>query len=179
MTLNNGDKVFFRGTNARTANSYSSSNNRFVISSGRANVYGNVCSVLDKDNYDTMTNLPTYGLQGLFQDCTGLIDASGMVMKAGRLDDNCCGHLFDGCSDLEKGAEFFITQTGRWSMEYIYRNCSSLTEAYLHYTGSWSESVFQKWMSGVAASGTLYTDNTSVPTTESGCPYGWTVQSFS
>lgn len=178
--MNQWDKVGFRGNNSAMAGRYSDYNNHFYISSGRANVMGNVCSVLDQDNYDTMTNLPTYAIQGLFQDCTGLIDASGMVMKAGVLANNCCGHLFDGCTDLEKGAEFFITQTGSWSMEYIYRNCSSLTEAYLHYTGKWSESVFKNWMSGVAASGTLYTDNQDIRTnTPSGCPSGWIVQSFS
>lgn len=180
--MNQGDKVGFRGTNVAMAASYSGQNNRFYISSGRANVMGNVCSILDKDNYDTMTRLNNYALQGLFQGCTGLIDASQMVMKAGNLSNlNCCGHMFDGCSDLTKGAEFFLTSINNWSMEYVYRYCSSLTEAYIHYTGSWgTDRMFQGWMEGVSSSGVIYTDNTNIPfDNTSGCPSGWTIQNFS
>ena len=158
-------------------------NNHFYISSGSANVMGNVCSILDKDNYDTMTRLGRYALQGLFQGCTGLIDASQMVMKAGNVsaNANCCGHMFEGCSDLTKGAEFFLTSVGNWSMEYVYRYCSSLSEVYIHYTGSWNTyTMFQGWMEDVSSSGVIYTDNTYIPSgNTSGCPSGWTTQNFS
>ena len=183
MVLNQGDKVGFRGNNSAMAGSYSDFNNHFYISSGSANVMGNVCSILDKDNYDTMTRLGRYALQGLFQGCTGLIDASQMVMKAGNVsaNANCCGHMFEGCSDLTKGAEFFLTSVGNWSMEYVYRYCSSLSEVYIHYTGSWNTyTMFQGWMEDVSSSGVIYTDNTYIPSgNTSGCPSGWTTQNFS
>ena len=65
----------------------------------------------------------------------------------------------------------------------MFYECSSLNEIRIAYTGNFSgtgvpTNAFQKWVYGVAASGTLYYNGSDTTVGESAIPTGWTVQSF-
>lgn len=100
VNLNNGDKVSFRGTNATQT---SSSNYMRFYCNGTCYIYGNIMSLLSKDSYATMTELPyDYTFQNLFQDNKNITHADGkdLVLPATVLRKNCYYQMFSGCTNF-------------------------------------------------------------------------------
>lgn len=96
-----GEKVSFRGTNATKGSG--GSNYMNIICNGPCYVYGNVMSLLSKDGYAKMTELPyDHTFQNLFMGNTNITHAEGkdLVLPATKLTQNCYYQMFSGCTNM-------------------------------------------------------------------------------
>lgn len=93
-----GKKVSFRGDRATEETGSSIYMN--IQCDGDCYIYGNVMSLLSKDNYATMTELPyEHTFQNLFKDNKYISHAEGkdLVLPATKLLKNCYAQMFSGC----------------------------------------------------------------------------------
>ena len=66
-------------------------------------IYGNIMSLLSKDNFATMTELPyAYTFQNLFQGNTYIYHTEGkdLVLPATVLRKQCYYNMFNGCTNM-------------------------------------------------------------------------------
>lgn len=123
--LNVGDKVEFYGT----ASSYYNTN--IKGGSAEVKVYGNIMSLVDKDNFATIYNtLPADNtFRSLFSDNNKLTDASGLLLPATTLTDYCYESMFYGCTSLTTAPKLPATTLADNCYEHMFDGCSSLTTA--------------------------------------------------
>ncbi len=115
---NVGDKVYFRaggdGTNdafAKDCNSIMDSNyNRFKIKDERkVSLSGNIMSLLDAENFETLKKVPDFAFVGLFSEdanTNGNIKSiEGLKLPATRLGKYCYAYMFNSCHSLTEISE--------------------------------------------------------------------------
>lgn len=88
------DKVQFYG------NSKDYSNTRIVSTVNMA-LSGNIMSLVDEDNFDTITTMEGASFAGLFAGNTCGFNASGLLLPATTLSQNCYSRMFAECSALD------------------------------------------------------------------------------
>jgi len=124
-----GDILEFRGNNPTYSNSYSNYNS-FCGSTAEFVAYGNIMSMIDSENFSTLTTLESaYTFYNLFGECTGLTDASNLVLPATTLASNCYSYLFSNCTNLTRVPELPATSLNGYCYQYMFYNCTSLTTA--------------------------------------------------
>lgn len=151
IILSNGQWVSFCGDYAtQGGNDYMN-----IHCNGKCYVYGNVMSLLSKDNFATMTDLPYDNtFQNLFMDNENIFHANGkdLVLPATKLEYQCYYQMFSGCTNLN------------------YVKCLA--------TDISAESCTTYWLSGVSKDGTFVKaedfDGWTL-NSDSGIPQGWTV----
>lgn len=129
VTLPNvGDKVCFKATttNTRFANAQSSNYNNFVMT-GEFDASGNINSLLNGEDMDSVTSLSSNSFACLFDSCASLVDASGIKLKATSDGGASYSNLFFGCGNLEKSPEISLTTTNAKTCLYMFVDCTSLT----------------------------------------------------
>ena len=177
---NIGDKVQVRATstNSATTTNFNTRFNRFDIN-GLADLQGNPQSILQKDNFASITTIQSGQLGQLFR-YQPIVDASNMKITATTLDSFSIGHMFRQSTTLKKGPEIFATTLGNtYTMDGVFNGCSSLEEIKIHYTGNQlGTNVFDVWVEGVPGTGTFYYNGSSTTRGTNAIPTGWTVQSF-
>ena len=128
VTLNNvGDKVMFRGTNATYSdgakyNSFSCSADCYV--------YGNIMSLINKDNFATNKELTTmFAFYQLFLNNEKLYshDTQTLVLPATTLADACYQKMFYGCTKFAKAPNLPATDLTNNCYEYMFKGCTALT----------------------------------------------------
>lgn len=149
-----GDKVSFRGTWS-TRETGSSSRTHFSCV-GICYIYGNIMSLLSKEDYATMTELPyNETFQTLFQDNKDITHADGknLVLPATTLRKNCYSQMFRGCTKLN------------------YIKCLA--------TDISAKDCTTNWLKGTSTKGTFVKAEgfEGWTTGDSGIPSGWTVLS--
>lgn len=100
IELSKGDWVSFQGTNATKTQSTDYMN---IQCNDSCYVYGNIMSLLSKDSYATMTELPyDYTFSKLFYNNKFITHAEGkdLVLPATTLVPGCYSEMFSGCSYL-------------------------------------------------------------------------------
>ena len=155
IQLLKGEWVNFRGTNATAGTGSSEYMN--IKCNGNCYVYGNVMSLLDKDNFATMTTLPyDYTFQNLFKDNIYITNAEDkeLVLPATVLTQNCYFQMFSGCTNLN----------------YIKCLATDISASNCTYN----------WLYNVSSSGTFvkaagFDGWTTDADDDSGIPWGWTV----
>ena len=151
VNLNKGDKVSFRG---KEATSTSNSKYMQISCNGNCYVYGNVMSLISKDSYATMTNLPySNTFQNLFQGNTNIYHDNGkdLVLPATKLRNQCYYNMFNGCTNLN------------------YIKCLATDISAKDCTTNWLKSTAKKG-TFVKAEGVTWTEG------DSGIPNGWTIK---
>ena len=139
ITLTNvGDKVMFRGTNARYATGTSAYHN-FSLG-GDCYVYGNIMSLINATDYATTTSLGhsennQYALACLFQGCEKLYNSDMTIdLPATGLAKYCYQQMFKDCTHLTVAPEL---PTGKDPADDLkescyqgmFQNCISLAES--------------------------------------------------
>ena len=122
-----GDIVYFRGNNSTYGESFFSSTCSF-------NVRGNIMSLIDKDIFTSLVSLSdSYGIgnnfKSLFKNCTGLVDASKLIMPATILSTSCYSGMFSGCTSLVFAPDLPATSLAEHCYDNMFVNCSSLVSA--------------------------------------------------
>lgn len=127
----------------------------------------------------TFETAAQYTFYQMFLSCRSLatIPDISSITTAG---DQSMYRMFYNCTSLTAPPDFSVVSTvGTGSFSECFYGCSSLAVAYTPNIDSWDTTVFDNWLYGVAASGTLYADASiasTIPTDNaSGCPTGWTV----
>lgn len=129
INVNAGDKIQFRGDNA-TYGTSSSSYSAFSGSTAGFEVEGNIMSLINSANFDTLTTLQdSYTFYSLFRGCTGLISAENLVLPAITLVNNCYDSMFTDCSSLISAPVLPATTLANGCYGSMFRGCSSLTTA--------------------------------------------------
>ena len=136
-----------------------------------------------------------------FSGCTGLVDASNLVLPAVNLKKNCYLGMFRECSGLVAAPELPATNLAESCYNAMFYGCTSLVSApelpatnlvQTYYRGMFQDCSLinhikclavtfsaanstTNWLSGVSPTGTFETHSTtSWSTGASGIPEGWT-----
>ena len=122
-----GDKVAFYGSGT-SITSY----NGTYIKGGTAQlkVYGNIMSLVDEENFATATTLATNKtFYGFFDSNDKLIDASGLLLPATTLTEECYEYMFSFCTSLTTAPALPATKLAEGCYANMFYSCSSLTAA--------------------------------------------------
>ena len=161
------------------------------------------CTSLTKAPVLPATTLAKHCCLNMFKGCTSLTEAP--ELPATTLSEDCYSNMFDGCTSLTKAPALPATTLGMfcyWEMfmgcpsltkspelpeatlasrccERMFEGCSSLNEVHCRvsseYSSSQISSYAKDWLSGVASTGTFYTNaDAKWPSGASGIPTGWT-----
>lgn len=95
------------------------------------NAYGNFLSMVFGDDFKvsdaSILNMST--VDGLFDGCTGLIDASNLVLSATKLGHSSYRGMFSGCTSLVATPKLPAMNLGRSCYMGMFYGCTSLTQA--------------------------------------------------
>ena len=124
-----GDKVQFYG-NGTSTQAYGDEPQVKLRGTAQTKVYGNIMSLLDEDNFATATTLSGDNVfYGLFKNNPNLTDASGLLLPATTLTNNCYRQMFSNCSTLVAAPELPATTLAYNCYRQMFYGCSSLTAA--------------------------------------------------
>ena len=136
INLDTGDKVMFKGLNNTYGQASPDSLNDPIFGTTKTvDVYGNIMSLINGDNFvgETILPSPTYKdqgtFQGLFWGCK-VVDASNLKLPATNLMTNCYNNMFYECTSLTS-APSLLPATTLTSSCYrgMFYNCTALTTA--------------------------------------------------
>ena len=122
-----GDKVQFYGAETQYSDGYTST---IFGGTAQVKVYGNIMSLLDETGYETKTDLPNKSLVfcWLFHGNAKLTDASGLLLPAMTLADQCYYGMFEGCTSLAAAPKELPAETLAYQCYYaMFNGCTSLT----------------------------------------------------
>ena len=122
-TLEQLDMVQFYG------NSKDYSNTK-IVSTNNVELSGNIMSLVDEDNFATATSMVGASFAGLFAGNTCGFEASGLLLPATTLSENCYSGMFAGCSgmsDTPTELPALTLATGCYS--YMFEGCSQIPAA--------------------------------------------------
>lgn len=125
IQLQGGEKAYFK---AKTINEKMGSGwglaNRFFVEDGQASVAGPLTSLLGEDP----ETLPSFCFYNLFRECSGLVDASGIIMPGGHPNEATFSEMFGWCDALTAVPSFAIEGSlSKGPYEAFCRSCTSLT----------------------------------------------------
>ena len=188
VTVNNaGDKVMLRGDNA-SYRGYS-----FNIS-GAFYIYGNMMSLIDSDDYPTLTELTAdYTFEGFLQTNHNLYNhpTLPLLLPATKLSNYCYRAMFFNCSGLTAGPVLPATELTKGCYASMFEGCRSLKSITCLATSIYTDSSrpidnsLSDWVEDVPSTGSFYinpgldtTDPTPWTLGTNGIPEGWTVQQY-
>ena len=134
ITLANGDKVMFKGTNTTFANSAASNNYSYFILEGDCYVYGNVMSLISSTDFASTTDFSASSSHNfclLFRQCTTLYNHPDkcIVLPATTLTDYCYQGMFSGCTNLTATPDLPATMLANRCYYDMFYGCTGLTTA--------------------------------------------------
>ena len=129
-----GDKVSFRGNNATYAVKvgYASVNHSSFSCSANCFIYGNVMSLIDKENYSTNKTLTAdYTFYFLFYGNNRLFShtSKDLVLPATTLTSSCYSNMFGGCRNITTAPALPATTLASYCYSGMFYNCSGITTA--------------------------------------------------
>ena len=128
ITLNVGEKVYIKGNNYAYNEQWSEQD--YFTSTGRFNVSGNIMSLLYEDDFQNKTILESScAFRRLFANANKLVSAEHLVLPATTLAGYCYGHMFLGCTSLNKAPKLPATNLSNMCYEHMFEGCTSLTTA--------------------------------------------------
>ena len=160
-----GDVVSFRGTNSTY---YMSTGeligvpSKFACSSA-CYIYGNVMSLISKESFSTTTSFTAEKtFLRMFEGNTNLRSHpyKDLVLPATTLTTGCYQNMFNGCTGLTRSAILADATGAKNAYQYMYNGCTSLVEVTCYAAYVTDNTPFTDWLTGVASSGTFYTNST-------------------
>ena len=126
-TINTGQKIIFKGTNATFASAWNAYN--CFNPSKQFKVYGNIMSLFNGDNFKTNYefNNTTHQCAGLFRT-VNLVDASNLILPALTLYSSSYNGMFRGATALQHGPQMLATTPAYESCSSMFEGCINLEE---------------------------------------------------
>ena len=146
----------------------------FFSSTCQFKLYGNIMSLVDGDNFSASTTINN-SLEILFENCTGLTNASNLVLAATNLSSNCYQYMFAGCTNMTGATpELPATTLRQFCYSHLFDGCGinyikCLAENF--YGASSFNDCMGGWVDNIPATGTIV-KKTGVNIIT---PSGWTV----
>ena len=180
-----GDVVSFQTAKTTNATYYDLEGDgkasKFVCNSA-CYIYGNVMSLISKESFSNTTSfIAEKTFFGIFKD-----DKNGknlrshpykdLVLPATTLAKQCYREMFSGCTGLTRSAILANAVGADNAYQWMYKGCSNLSEVTCY--AEYNSTYFENWLTGVASSGTFYTNSThkeSWDTFHSKNITGWTI----
>ena len=134
ISVSAGDTVQFRcGTDdgyATMSSDYSSGYNTFSGTTAGFKIKGNIMSLLSKNNFASLDILQSaYTFCRLFRYCTGLTDASKLILPADNLTLQCYRAMFANCSNLAGVPKLPAMNLGEGCYNGMFQYCYKLTDS--------------------------------------------------
>lgn len=153
---------------------------QFTMSSttGKFNCEGNIMYLLDYEQ--DLTVIPnSYCFYKLFSNCTGLVDASGLLLSATTMKQHCYECMFKGCTELESSPKLLANNLVGFCYFYMFEDCTSLTEIWSYNNDNiyWNNTM-NDILKNASPTGTIYTTGRTqwdYVKEEGYIPSGWTI----
>ena len=128
INVSGGDVLLFNGNNSTYCDVSSGYHySTFSGSTAGFKVSGNILSLVSS-SFATLTTLYSdCTFYGLFEGCTGLTDASSLILNASVLSERCYSHMFNNCTSLVKAPILRTKTLANYCYESMFRGCTSLT----------------------------------------------------
>lgn len=163
--------------------------NGCIVPFFKASLGGDVRTLFNYTDVDSVTAIPDYGFSHPFNTGQGsggirteIVDISNISFR-GITSIGARGlyQAFDNdYSKYTKGVDLRdVTTLGEGALYYMYKS-PSLTEVYAPNVSTWDRNKSENWLAGVAPTGVVYKPSTlDIPTNDSsGIPSGWTTQDY-
>ena len=145
-------------------------------------MYEGCTSLRHAPNLSGAERIGQQAFQDMFKNCVSLTEVPDLPIAREVFGTYAFKGMFQGCTGITDGIDIRgITKiAGTEVFSNMYSGCTRLDIAYAPSLRVWDTSQMNSWLNGVAASGTLYTADSSVSATiptgsTSGCPSGWSV----
>ena len=154
-----GDKIIFKNTDATYGATFKESTAGFIV-------YGNIC-------YYNGGTAGSY--QEMFKSCTGLTDASNLILPASTVAQGCYD-MFNGCTNLTTAPVLPATTLANKCYYQMFAGCRNLNYIKCLATDISATDCTNFWVYNVqTTSGTFVTpSSTNWSTGVSGIPTNWT-----
>lgn len=92
-------------------------------------VYGNVMSLIKKEGFENLTEVPKYAFRGLLQtnSCVNISGTKKLVLPATILAEHCYDSMFWGCSNLSYAPELPARELSPYCYSEMFSLCHNLT----------------------------------------------------
>ena len=178
-----GDSYIYLRNNSGTF--CTSEYNNVLHLSFDCSVGGDIRTLFNYTDVDSVTAIPPYGLKNMFSGYSGrLKDISNLSFRGITSigDYGLYGTFSQSWVEITKGVDLRdVTTIGNYALHELYAYNSNLKEAYAPNVSTWDSNKTEFWLSGVAPTGVLYKPSTlDIPTdyNNSGVPSGWTTQDY-
>lgn len=178
FNVSSGDLVEFKGDNPRYG-SLPLSYNTFSGSTAGFVAFGNTMSLINSTGYTEVENITQqYAFNRLFAGCTGLTDASNLVLPTTTLPLHVYTSLFENCTSLVKSPVLPAPTLSNSCYDEMFKGCSSLSQITCLATDISASNCLYNWTSGVASTGTFIKASgmTGWGRGNSGIPNNWTIE---
>ncbi len=185
IQIPSGSTIYFRHGNTAWRNRTGFRDTDCFAFTGSVEAYGNVLSLLNKD-FESITDLTPYGgytFANLFNCSRDWMTTANQnalkklpLLPATTLTNYCYAYMFMKNYQVQKSPALPATTLAQSCYEGMFNTDSALNEVRIAATTTATDAL-KNWLSGVAASGTVYADLsfTGLPTDSvSGVPSGWT-----
>ena len=145
---------------------------------------GDIRTLFNYTDVDSVTAIPAYGLKNMFGGYGGNVkDISNLSFRGITSigDYGLYGAFSQSWFEITKGVDLRdVTTIGYDALQELYAYNSNLKEAYAPNVSTWDTNKMYSWLSGVAPTGVVYKPSTlEIPTNNpSGIPSGWTTQDY-
>ena len=148
ILANVGDKVYFRaGSGGNSAIASSLNNFRAFTLSNYASISGDLTSILNQDTPGTalQSNLAMYKL---FEGCTMLTGALGLILSSKNIYPNCYNRMFYGCAGMMSPPTMLFETCAQQCCRDMFSGCTSLTTAPALPATTLAQSCYSSMFSG-------------------------------
>ena len=123
IDVSKNDKILVKGGIGGSFGAFSGSTAGFKLS-------GNIMSLVSGSSFENLDTITSTGMfMSMFNGCTGLTDASDLLLPATTLADSCYQYMFAGCTSLTKAPELPATTLADYCYRNMFDGCTSLTTA--------------------------------------------------
>ena len=129
-----GDVLQFRGDNSAYGDGYGTGdatcfyNFDYPTTAGFI-VKGNIMSLVNSTGFTNLTTASSEAFPNMFKDCTGLTDASQLMLPATTVGNMSYYDMFYNCTSLTAAPELPATTIAQQCYQSMFYNCTSLTAA--------------------------------------------------
>lgn len=176
--------VYFRNTSGTLC---TSNYNRVFSPYFKTSVGGDIRTLFNYTDVDSVTAIPDYGFYNPFMNGSlgsakiEIIDISNLSFRGiTSIGAHGLVSAFGGIKQITKGVDLRdVTTLGEGALNQMYYGCSNLTEVYAPNVSTWDINKTDIWMYNVAPTGVVYKPSTlTIPQNEHGIPSGWTTQDY-
>lgn len=194
VTLNAGEKILVRGDNPSGlcriqpgTDSYAPAGIFWI--KGEAYVYGNIMSLLSKDEYESLKSVPSYAFYELFYGGNGYDGywndfslfshpTKKLLLPATILNKYCYSRMFFNCASMTTAPELPAEILTDNCYSLTFSGCSSLNYIKALFTTTPSDAYTLDWVYNVSDTGTFIKNEEATwdVVGDNGVPNGWTIQ---